>query len=799
MRFAERKKLINSSDISDPLCDKNDNETDAGDLIEKLAEYIAYWPWFLVSFFCCLCVAYLYLNTVMPMYKITAKILIKDGNKGGSFASEVSSLEQMGFMDVTSSFDNELEVLRSESLIKQAVFDMKGYCRYSVKGLFADDNLNDFSPVLVDMYAKENENLQWPIVMEIRQYPDSSISVSGICYGNSELTFHGRLLKLPGVINTPSGRLRFSFNPGIAPIYGNSIHVTVFPAMDLADEYASRLEVSPTSKTTSVAELSFTDSNKRRGEKFLNALFAAYNRDANSDKNIVGLKTDQFITERLDIIFGELGLTERELENYKRDAGLTDLTHDFQLYFQENSEYEQKRIEIGTQINLINYLNGYIRNPDNAESVIPANVGLKDLSLTTLINAYNEKLIERNRLLRTSLSGNPVIQNLNTDIVALHAGILSSLASVRKGLLITLEDFEKQGNVYAGRISNAPEQERTLTNMARQQEIKSGLYLTLLQKREENSIRMAANVDNAKVIDAARARKGPISPKTNLVYLIACVLGLVIPIGALYVIDLFRYKIADLSDVKRLTHIPVLGEIPLYKHSGERKDFLVVKENENDFMSEAFRRLRTDLGFLLSPQEKVLLFASTTMGEGKTFISTNLAMSLALLNKKVVLVGLDIRRPRLAEHFGFSTQVAGITSYLSYGTDDLLSLLQSTPHSANLKILPAGKVPPNPGELLAGGRLQQAIDILRQEFDYVLIDTSPVSVISDTLIAGRIADLTVYVCRVGVTHKKAFRFINSLHSEQKLPHIAMAVNAVNLKKYNHGYYGYGYGPYNTIN
>lgn len=578
MRLVETKKLINSSDISDPLCDKDDNETGAGDLIEKLAEYIAYWPWFLVSFFCCLCVAYLYLNTVTPMYKITAKILIKDGNKGGSFASEVSSLEQMGFMDVTSSFDNELEVLRSESLIKQAVFDMKGYCRYSVKGLFADDNLNDFSPVLVDMYAKENENLQWPIVMEIRQYPDSSISVAGICNGNPELTFHGRLLKLPGVINTPSGRLRFSFNPGIAPIYGNSIHVTVFPAIDMADEYASRLEVTPTSKTTSVAELSFTDSNK---------------------------------------------------------------------------------------------------------------------------------------------------------------------------------------------------------------------------KREENSIRMAANVDNAKVIDAARARKGPISPKTKLVYLIACVLGLAIPVGALYVIDLFRYKIADLSDVKALTHIPVLGEIPLYKHSGERKDFLVVKENENDFMSEAFRRLRTDLGFLLSPQEKVLLFASTTMGEGKTFISTNLAMSLALLNKKVVLVGLDIRRPRLAEHFGFSTQVAGITSYLSYGTDDLFSLLQSTPHSANLKILPAGKVPPNPGELLAGARLQQAIDILRKEFDYVLIDTSPVSVISDTLIAGRIADLTVYVCRVGVTHKKAFRFINSLHSEQKLPHIAMAVNAVNLKKYNHGYYGYG--PYNTIN
>ncbi|GAK36120.1 GumC family protein [Bacteroides graminisolvens] len=758
---------------------------------ELLLRYLNYWPWFVGSVVACVAVAFLYLKMTTPVYNVSAAIMIKDDKKGGSMASEMAAFQDLGLFAQSTNFDNELEVLKSKSLIKQVILEMNAYSSYNVRQGLRTVELYKESPLLVEMTPQENDLLHTDIEMEVVLQADSSIQVTGTY---DEQSFQQELKKLPGYIHTPAGRVTFAYRHDVPALAHNEITVVVSPAMAVTKRVLGNLSIAPTSKTTSVASLSFKCHNRKKGEDFLAKLVEMYNRDTNNDKNVVGVKTEQFINDRIAIISGELGSTEQELESYKRRSGLTDPKQDAQVYLQENSQYEQKRIENATQINLITYLQEYVQNPANKESVIPANVGLQDMSLATLINSYNDQVLERDRLLRTSSPNNPVIQNLNTSIKAQHANVINSIASVRNGLLIAKQDIERQAGKYNVRIEQAPEQERILTNISRQQEIKSGLYLMLLQKREENSITMAATADNAKIIDAPLADNIPVSPKSSLILLIGLILGVVIPAGVIYVMDLLQFKIGTRHDVEKLTTMPILGEIPLQAETDGNRT-IVVRENENNMMAETFRSLRTNLQFMLSSEDhKVILFTSTSPGEGKTFTSVNLAVSLALLGKKVVLLGLDIRKPRLAEHFGFSHKLEGITKFLSGGTNDIFSLLIDSGVTENLKVLPAGMVPPNPAELLASPRLEKAIDALKEKFDYVLLDTAPVALVTDTLIAGRVADLSVYVCRSEVTHKSDFELVNEIRKERKLPHMALVVNAVNLESKRYGY-GYGYGKY----
>ena len=774
----------------------NSEKEQSVNLQELILKYLAYWPWFVVSSLVCLALGFLYLEFTTPVYNVTAAIMIKDNKKGGGAASEMAAFKELDMFASNTNFDNEIEVMQSKSLIKQVVLEMNTYCRYITREGFRDRDLYTQSPVIVEMTPEENDKLRGSIALTVNIQPDSSLVIKGeYLSGGEGHAFSETLKKLPALITTPAGRLSFAYRPGTPALENNELKVVISPAMAVAKACLGSLSIEPTSKTTSVAKIAFKSTNRKRGEDFLSKLVEMYNRDTNNDKNIVGTKTEQFINDRIAIISGELGSTEQELETYKRSAGLTDLKEDAQVYLKENSEYEQKRIENATQINLINYLQEYVEKSSN--EVMPANVGLQDVSLAALINTYNEQVLERDRLMRTSSPTNPVIQNLNSSIKALRSNVLASIASVRKGLLITKQDIERQAGKYNTRIVNAPQQERILTNISRQQEIKSGLYLMLLQKREENSITMAATADNAKIIDAPLADNAPVSPKRNMIMLLAFAIGLAIPVGIIYLLDLLQYKIGNRKDVEKLTTIPVLGEVPLNADTDGIRA-IVVKENDNNLMAETFRSLRTNLQFMLGNQDgKVIIFTSTSPGEGKTFISSNMAVSLALLGKKVVLVGLDIRKPRLAEHFGFSSRAEGITKFLARGTNDILSLLQPSGVTDNLKVLPAGMVPPNPAELLAGTRLEEAVEMLKESFDYVLIDSAPVGLVTDTLIAGRVADLSVYVCRSEVTHKADFELINEVKREQKLKHMALVINAVNLESKRYGYgSGYrGYGRY----
>ena len=609
--------------------------------------------------------------------------------------------------------------------------------------------------------------------------------------------------KLPAIFPTDEGTLAFfqdvdsvTLQDGtkVPRIEKNVRHITatINKPMRVAKGYCSSLSIAPTSKTTSVAVISLKNSSLQCGQDFINQLLEMYNRNTNNDKNEIAQKTAEFIDERISIISKELGSTEADLETFKRDAGITDLTSEAQIALAGNAEYEKKSVENRTQISLVNDLRKYLRG--NEYEVLPSNVGLQDAALIGAIERYNEMLVERKRLLRTSTENNPTIVNLDTSIRAMKANVQATLEGTLQGLMITKSNLDREASRYSRRISNAPGQERAYVSIARQQEIKAGLYLMLLQKREENAIALAATANNAKIIDEAIADDTPVSPKRSMIYLIALVLGVGIPVGIIYLIELTKFKIEGRADVEKLTSVPIIGDIPLTDEKNDKNGSIAVFENKNNLMSETFRNIRTNLQFMLDNDQKVILVTSTVSGEGKSFVSANLAISLSLLGKKVVIVGLDIRKPGLNKVFHLSNKEKGITQYLSNPETDLMELVQPSDINKNLFILPGGSVPPNPTELLARNGLDKAIEILKQNFDYVIMDTAPIGMVTDTLLVGRVADLSVYVCRADYTHKAEYTLINELAIEKKLSKLCTVINGVDLKKRKYGYY-YGYGKY----
>lgn len=757
--------------------------------------YLIHWPWFVVSVVICMIGAWVYLFTTTPIYNISATVLIKDDEKGGG-ASMGSELEKMGldgFMSSSKNVDNEIEVLRSKSLAREVVNQLSLYVTYRDGDAFPEKELYRNSPILVSLTPQEAEKLPKTMEVGMTLLPTGGMNVQ-IMVGDKE--YNKRFDKLPAVFPTDEGTVAFFENKDTLAIIqpeekGEERHITAFinRPMAVAKGYTSALSIAPTSKTTSVVIVSLKNSNRRRGVDFINQLLMMYNINANNDKNEVAQKTAEFINERIGIISKELGSTELDLENFKRSAGITDLTSEAQIALTGNAEYEKKRVENQTQINLVMDLYRYMKG--NEYEVLPSNVGLQDAALAGAIDRYNEMLVERKRLLRTSTENNPTIVNLDTSIRAMQSNVQATLDATLKGLQITKDDLAREANRYSRRISDAPTQERQFVSIARQQEIKAGLYLMLLQKREENAITLAATANNAKIIDEALPDDNPVSPKRMIVYLAALVAGVGFPIGIIYLIGLTKLKIEGRVDVERLTSLPIVGDIPL---TSEKQGSIAVFENKNNLMSETFRSIRTNLQFMLENGKNVILVTSTISGEGKSFVSGNLAISLSLLGKKVVIVGLDIRKPGLNKVFNIPKKEHGITQYLTNTTINLMDLVQQSDINKNLFILPGGTVPPNPTELLARDGLDKAIEILRQKFDYVILDTAPVGMVTDTLLVGRVADLSVYVCRADYTHKAEYTLINELAEGDKLPNICTVINGLDMNKKKYGYY-YGYGKY----
>ncbi|WP_279187402.1 GumC family protein [Bacteroides acidifaciens] len=760
---------------------------------EILFRYLIHWPWFVVSVIICVACAWGYLRLTTPVYNITATVLIKDDKKGGG-ASMSSELEKMGldgFVSSSNNVDNEIEVLRSKSLAREVVNNLGLFVTYMDEDRFPKRDLYRTSPVLVSLTPQEADKL--PQTMEVGMSLQS-VGTMDVQIRVGKKEYRKRFEKLPAVFPTDEGTVAFfANNDTLSPIRPESVikerHITAYinRPFAVAKKYADFLSIVPTSKATSVVTVSFKNSNTQRGKDYIDKLLEMYNVNANNDKNEVAQKTAEFIDERIGIISKELGNTEQDLENFKRSAGITDLSSEAQIALTGNAEYEKKRVENQTQINLVMDLQRYLQGTEY--EVLPSNVGLQDAGVAGAIDRYNEMVSERNRLLRTSTESNPAIVNLNASIRAMRGNIQTTLDATLKGLEITKADLVREAGRYSRRISDAPTQERQFVSIARQQEIKSGLYLMLLQKREENAITLAATANNAKIIDEALADDSPVSPKRMTIYLAALIFGIGIPVGIIYLIGLTKFKIEGRADVEKLTLLPVIGDVPL---ADEKTGSIAVFENQNNLMSETFRNVRTNLQFMLENGKNVILVTSTISGEGKSFISANLAISLSLLGKKVVIVGLDIRKPGLNKVFNISKKEHGITQFLTNPAINLMDLVQPSDINKSLYILPGGTVPPNPTELLARDGLEKAIETLKQNFDYVILDTAPIGMVTDTLLIGRVADLSIYVCRADYTRKAEFTLINELAENNKLPNLCIAINGVDLQKKKYGYY-YGYG------
>lgn len=762
---------------------------------EILFRYLIHWPWFVVSVIVCVALAWGYLRLTTPVYNVSATVLIKDEKKGGgaNMSSELEKMGMNGFVSSSSNIENEIEVLTSRTLAREVVSSLGLFVTYMDEDKFPKRELYRTSPVLVSLTPQEADKLPQTMEVGMSLHPSGVMDVQ-IKVGEKE--YRKRFEKLPAVLPTDEGTVAFfTNNDTLSSVRPESVtkerHITAYinRPFSVAKGYAGSLSITPTSKATSVVTVSLKNSNTQRGKDYIDKLLEMYNVNANNEKNEVAQRTAEFIDERIGIISKELGSTERDLENFKRSAGITDLTSEAQIALTGNAEYEKKRVENQTQINLVMDLQRYLQGTEY--EVLPSNVGLQDAGVSGAIDRYNEMVSERNRLLRTSTESNPAIVNLNASIRAMRGNIQTTLDATLKGLEITKTDLVREAGRYSRRISDAPTQERQFVSIARQQEIKSGLYLMLLQKREENAIVLAAIANNAKIIDEAQAEGAPISPKRSTIYLAALIFGIGIPVGIIYLIGLTKFKIEGRADVEKLTSLPVIGDVPL---ADEKTGSIAVFENQNNLMSETFRNVRTNLQFMLENGKNVILVTSTISGEGKSFISANLAISLSLLGKKVVIVGLDIRKPGLNTVFNIPKKDHGITQFLTNPAINLMDLVQPSDINKNLYILPGGTVPPNPTELLARDGLEKAVETLRKNFDYVILDTAPIGMVTDTLLIGRVADLSVYVCRADYTRKAEFTLINELAENNKLPNLCIAINGLNLQKKKYGYY-YGYGRY----
>lgn len=761
-----------------------------------LFEYLMYWPWLLGCIIICLIGAWCYLRYQAPIYEINTSVLIKQGDKNQTSGQNTSlaAMQDLGMLSLANNFDNEIEIIQSRSLIKKVVNTLNLNITYQEKSSFGHPiQLYKDTPVQVWMSPDEADRLPSAIQVKLTCSPDGKVLADALFnQAGKEQTVSKNFDRLPGVLVTPIGTLTLSTKDSTTVKESRTVYATVITPTSAAANCKARLSAEPTSKFTTIVRLNYNDTHIGRGKDFLNTLVALYNSDANDDKNEVASRTAEFIDGRIQIINQELGTTESELASYKQKAGLTDLSSDAKLALQGNAEYEQKRAENATQLRLVHFLKEYIDNPSNQMEVIPANIGLTDNALTTVVAQYNEMLTERKRLLRTSSENNPAVVNLDASIEATRKNVQASVNSVLKGLEITRNDLENQSRKFEGKISNAPTQEKELLSITRQQEIKASLYLMLLQKREENAITLAATANNGRIVEDPLSTGAPISPNKKIFYLIAIIFGIGIPIAIIYLHNLFKFKIESRADIEKITNIPIVGDIPI---ANIKESPIVVHENHNELMEEVFRSVRTNIQYMLDNKQKVILFTSTSSGEGKSFIAGNLACSFAFMGKKVVIVGLDIRKPGLNKVFQISHKEKGITQYLADPEHtDLLSLCQPSTISSNLYILPGGTVPPNPTELVARKALDKAIEILKTNFDYVILDTAPIGMVTDTQLIARVADLSVYVCRAGYTHKSHYELINELKKDHKLPNLCTLINCIDMDQRKNGYY-YGYGKY----
>ena len=559
---------------------------------------------------------------------------------------------------------------------------------------------------------------------------------------------------LNDTVSTPVGKLVVTPTLYYADKYfGKAVTISKRNREEIALTYSNSLQVALASKTATIINLTLQDVSIPRAEDVLNMLIAVYNEDAINDKNQVTVNTSNFINDRLIIIEEELGSVDADIETYKRENQLTDISSETGMYLQESSQYSKEGLGLENQVTLAKYIRDYLTDPHKSSDLIPANTGIADVNIEGQISEYNNLLLKRDKLIGNSSNKNPVVMDLNNSLSAMKQTIIRAIDNLIVGLNIKIKNIREREAQTSRRISAVPTQQKYVLSVERQQKIKEELYLYLLNKREENALSQAITESNARVIDAAQGSRSPVAPKSMMILLAAVVLGLAIPAGIIWLQMVMNTTVRTRKDVEDAVSIPFLGEIPL--RDKKNKDEIVVRENGRDSISEAFRIVRTNMDFMRvkAKDMKVVMFTSFNPNAGKTFVSMNLAMSFALTRKKVILVDLDIRKGTLSGHVSGTTNM-GITNYLSGKVDDINSIIKKEELATNLDIIHTGPVPPNPSELLLSDRLEALIEELKKRYDYIILDNVPAGLVADAAIVNRVADLTIYILRAGLMDRR---------------------------------------------
>ena len=749
-------------------------------------QYAAHWKWFVLAVFISLLTAYIYLRYTTPQYKAATTILVKDEKKGG-LSSELSAFADMGIGGVKNNLDNEIEILKSRTLVESTLRKMNLAVAIVSQGKIISSDLYKNAPIIVTFLNKSKDFEDRTASFEFKATAPNSFELQEEA---EKKTLLAHKVSYRYGESIPSKLGNFVINKSLVhPLsHGESattLQIVITPLEKVVNSYRSRLTVNPLSKTSSVVELSLVDPVVEKAEDFLNNLVKNYNEDAAADKNFISENTSRFIANRLALITEELDGVEQNVQDFKNSNRLTDIETEAKLFIEGSSEYDKKGVEADIQLNVIGSMLDFMKKSKKAD-LLPNNIISGDA--TELIGEYNKLVLDRNRILKSATESNPSVITLDAQIESLKSNVTASLNRMKSNLQIQKRDLSGQEGLLNSKIGKIPVQERQFRVIARQQKVKEELYLYLLQKREETAIAMAATEAIARVVDEAKASELPVSPKKSIIYLAALLVGVLVPFGIIYLMDLLDTKIKSRLDLEGKTLIPFIGDVPKSDSPTE-----IIKSESRSSSAEALRIIRTNLEFMLNkvPEDraKTIFLTSTFPNEGKSFVSVNLAATFALSGKKVLLIGMDIRSPSLDEYLILPDR--GVTNYLSSKDLVLEDLIVKYDGFEDFYVLPAGVIPPNPAEMLMNKKVNTLFEIVKKQYDYIIVDTAPVSLVTDTLLIAKHADCFVYVARANVLEKRMLNIANTLYREQKLPNMCLLLNDTDSTK---GYgYGYGYG------
>lgn len=756
------------------------------DIKEIVLKYFRKWHWFILSIIVCFGIAYLYLKISNDKYDVQSTILLrKDENTKGLV--DMSMLDGLGMFPSAKEVEDEIQVISSKSIVLQTIKSLGIENEYYVKSGLKYEELYPTSPLRLITPDSFNDTIKQIIELKLTKNDDGY--KLKLLY-NKE-TFNYKLSDINKAFKTVVGT--FKFNQISQIDEDKTYKFIVYPIQQLTENYCNTISVAAVNKKSNAIKISTISTCRKKSIAFINKMVDIYNLDAVIDKNLIASNTAEFVKERLELIENELLDVELDVESYKRRNSLTDIKSEAEIYLKSASEYDKKLAEIETQINLVSYIQTYVKDSKNQYSLVPANLGIEDKSLLTFLQEYNKSLLDRMRMMRTTNAENPVIMQMEQQLMELRESIIISIRSIKDGLLIAKKDLIRKDAQFASKIKDVPTQERQYLEIMRQQAIKEKLFMFLLQKREENALTLASTTPSAKTIDSAFSSLSPVAPKRMMIFLLAIIIGFVIPTIIIYILDLFDDKINNSKELKRLIKVPFLGSIGV-KQSDE---IVVVNEGLTTPIVEMFRIIRTNLQFLLTGKENpVILVTSSISGEGKSFTSINLAMSLALMKKKVVLVGLDIRSPMIGNYLHLSKD-KGVTMFISNPSMKIDEIIIPSELHDYLEVIPAGPVPPNPAELIMSSRLDYLFAELRKRYDYIVVDSAPIGLVSDTYLLNRLVDNSIFMTRQHYTPKEATELINEIAESQKLKGISVILNGTNeISGYG---YGYGYGSKSKSN